>query len=110
MGNRSILDSGCSGHMSGNREHIKDFEVFKGGSVTFGGSKGYITGKGRIVVGNLEFDNVSFVKELGQFNLFSISQICDKQLKVLFTETECFMLTSDFKMPDESQILLNVPR
>ncbi|GJR02538.1 putative reverse transcriptase domain-containing protein [Tanacetum coccineum] len=43
------------------------------------GSKGYITGKGRIRVGNLDFDNVSFVKELGHFNLFSISQICDKQ-------------------------------
>ncbi|GJR21449.1 ribonuclease H-like domain-containing protein [Tanacetum coccineum] len=45
------------------------------------GSKGYITGKGRIRVGNLEFDSVSFVKELGHFNLFSISQICDKQHK-----------------------------
>ncbi|GJS65053.1 putative ribonuclease H-like domain-containing protein [Tanacetum coccineum] len=36
----------------------------------------------RIRVGNLEFDSVSFVKELGHFNLFSISQICDKQHKV----------------------------
>ena len=64
--------------MTGNKNHLKDFLEFQGGSVTFGGSKGQITGKGRIVVGNLEFDNVSFVKELGQFNLFSISQICDK--------------------------------
>ncbi|GJS29901.1 ribonuclease H-like domain-containing protein [Tanacetum coccineum] len=29
----------------------------RGGSVTFGGSKGYITGKGRIRVGNLDFDS-----------------------------------------------------
>ena len=29
---------------------------------------------------------------------------------MLFSETECFVLTSDFKMPDESQILLKVPR
>jgi hypothetical protein len=110
MGNKGIFDSGCSGHMSGNREYLEDFEEIKGGSITFGGSKGYITGKGRIVVGNFEFDNVSFVKELRQFNIFSISQIYDKQHKVLFTETECFMLTSDFKMPDENQILLKVPR
>ncbi|GJT73785.1 putative ribonuclease H-like domain-containing protein [Tanacetum coccineum] len=69
---------------------------FNGGSVTFGGSKGYISGKGRIRVGH--------------FNLFSISQICDKQHKVLFTETECLVVSSDFKMPDENQILLKVPR
>ncbi|GJS64240.1 ribonuclease H-like domain-containing protein [Tanacetum coccineum] len=81
-----------------------------GGSVTFGGSKGYITGKGRIRVGNLDFDSVSFVKELGHFNLFSISQICDKQHKVLFTKTECLVVSPDFKMPDENQILLKVPR
>ena len=65
MKDRGPFNSGCSGHMSGNKDHLKDFQEFKGGSVTFGGSKGKITGKGRIVVGNLVFDNVSFVKELG---------------------------------------------
>ncbi|GJX11513.1 hypothetical protein Tco_0201372 [Tanacetum coccineum] len=93
----------------GNKDQLEDFEEFNGGSVTFGGSKGYISGKGRIRVGNLDFDSVSFVKELGHFNLFSISQICDKQHKVLFTETECLIVSSDFKMPDENQILLKVP-
>ncbi|GJT32073.1 ribonuclease H-like domain-containing protein [Tanacetum coccineum] len=107
---RGIFDSGCSGHMTGNKDHLDDFEECKGGSVTFGGSKGYITGKGRIRVGNLEFDSMSFVKELGHFNLFSISQICDKQHKVLFTETECLVVSPEFKMPDENQILLKVPR
>ncbi|GKF02159.1 putative ribonuclease H-like domain-containing protein, partial [Tanacetum coccineum] len=66
--------------------------------------------QGRIRVGNLDFDSVSFVKELGNFNLFSISQICNKQYKVLFTKTECLVVSSDFKMPDENQILLKVPR
>ncbi|GJU59895.1 putative ribonuclease H-like domain-containing protein [Tanacetum coccineum] len=110
MVDRGIFDSGCSGHMTGNKDQLEDFEEFNGGSVTFGGSKGYITGKGKIRVGNLDFDSVSFVKELGHFNLFSISQICDKQHKVLFTETECLVVSSDFKMPDENQILLKVPR
>ncbi|GJR59411.1 putative ribonuclease H-like domain-containing protein [Tanacetum coccineum] len=68
--------------MTGNKDQLEDFEEFNRGSVTFGGSKGYISGKGRIRVGNLDFDSVSFVKELGHFNLFSISQICDKQHKV----------------------------
>ncbi|GJR13211.1 ribonuclease H-like domain-containing protein [Tanacetum coccineum] len=104
---RLLFDSGCSGHMTGNKDQLEDFEEFNGGSVTFGGSKGYISGKGKIRVGNLDFDSVSFVKELGHFNLFSISQICDKQHKVLFTETEYLVVSSDFKMPDENQILLN---
>ncbi|GJU69639.1 putative ribonuclease H-like domain-containing protein [Tanacetum coccineum] len=52
----------------------------------------------------------SYRFELGHFNLFSISQICDKHHKVLFTETECLVVSPDFKMPDENQILLKVPR
>ncbi|GJU33430.1 synaptobrevin, longin-like domain protein [Tanacetum coccineum] len=110
MEDKGIFDCGCSGHMTGNKDQLDDFEECKGGSVTFGGSKGYITGTGRIKVGNLDFDSLSFVKELGHFNLFSISQICDKQHKVLFTETECLVVSPDFKMPDENQILLKVPR
>ncbi|GJQ94259.1 ribonuclease H-like domain-containing protein [Tanacetum coccineum] len=47
MVDRGIFDSGCSGHMTGNKDQLEDFEEFNGGSVTFGGSKGYITGKGR---------------------------------------------------------------
>ncbi|GJU22953.1 ribonuclease H-like domain-containing protein [Tanacetum coccineum] len=46
MVDRGIFDSGCSGHMTGNKDQLKDFEEFNGGSVTFGGSKGYITGNG----------------------------------------------------------------
>ncbi|GJZ44157.1 ribonuclease H-like domain-containing protein, partial [Tanacetum coccineum] len=84
MEHRGIFDSGCSGHMTGNRAHLEDYqELSKVGSVTFGGSKGSISGKGTIRLGNLVFDDVAFVKELGHFNLFSISQICDKKLNVL---------------------------
>ncbi|GJW33709.1 ribonuclease H-like domain-containing protein [Tanacetum coccineum] len=43
MEDKGIFDSGCSGHMTGNKDHLDDFEECKGGSVTFGGSKGYIT-------------------------------------------------------------------
>ncbi|GJW56079.1 ribonuclease H-like domain-containing protein [Tanacetum coccineum] len=69
MEDRGIFDSGCSTHMTGNKDHLDDFEECKGGFVTFGGNKGYITGKGRVRVGNLEFDSVSFVKELKQTKL-----------------------------------------
>ncbi|GJW72931.1 putative ribonuclease H-like domain-containing protein [Tanacetum coccineum] len=111
MEHRGIFDSGCSGHMTGNRAHLEDYqELSKVGSVTFGGSKGSISGKGTIRLGNLVFDDVAFVKMTWSFNLFSISQICDKKLNVLFTEKECFVVSSDFKMPDENQVLLKVPR
>ncbi|GKF03297.1 hypothetical protein Tco_0030220, partial [Tanacetum coccineum] len=62
MEHRGIFDSGCSGHMTGNRAHLEDYqELSKVGSVTFGGSKGSISGK------------------------------------------ECFVVSSDFKMPDANQ-------
>ncbi|GJY25213.1 putative ribonuclease H-like domain-containing protein [Tanacetum coccineum] len=44
MEDRGIFDSGCSVHMTGNKDHLDDFKECKRGSVTFGGSKGYITG------------------------------------------------------------------
>ncbi|GJR82633.1 putative ribonuclease H-like domain-containing protein [Tanacetum coccineum] len=108
--NKGIIDSGCSRHMTGNKAYLADFQDINGGPVAFGGSKGYITGKGKIKTGKLDFEDVSFVKELQPFNLFSVSQMCDKKNKVLFTDTECLVLSPDFKLPDENQILLKVPR
>ncbi|GJR05451.1 hypothetical protein Tco_0528435 [Tanacetum coccineum] len=57
MEDRGIFDSGCLGHMTGNRDYLDDCEECKGGSITFGGSKGYITGKGIIRVGTSEVTN-----------------------------------------------------
>nr|GEU64876.1 putative ribonuclease H-like domain-containing protein [Tanacetum cinerariifolium] len=45
-----------------------------------------------------------------KFNLFSVSQMCDKKNNVLFTNTECIVLSPEFKLPDENQVLLRVPR
>nr|GEZ29327.1 hypothetical protein [Tanacetum cinerariifolium] len=45
-----------------------------------------------------------------KFNLFIVLQMCDKKNNVLFTDTECLVLSSDFKLPDERQMLLRVPR
>ncbi|GKA14317.1 ribonuclease H-like domain-containing protein [Tanacetum coccineum] len=108
--NKGIVDSGCSRHMTGNKAYLAEYQDFNGGPVAFGGSKGYITGKGKIKTGKLDFEDVCFVKELQHFNLFSVSQMCDKKNKVLFTDTECLVLSPDFKLPDENQVLLRVPR
>ncbi|GJR74894.1 ribonuclease H-like domain-containing protein, partial [Tanacetum coccineum] len=62
-----------------NTYHIKDYEEIDGGFVAF--------------------------REL-KFNLFSVSQMCDKKNSVLFTDTECVVLSPDFKLTDENHVLL----
>nr|GEZ73188.1 ribonuclease H-like domain-containing protein [Tanacetum cinerariifolium] len=80
---KGVIDSGCSRHMTGNMSYLYDFEELNGGYVVFGELK---------------------------FNLFSVSQMYDKKNSVLFTDTECLVLSSDFKLLDASQVLLRVPR
>nr|GEU85856.1 putative reverse transcriptase domain-containing protein [Tanacetum cinerariifolium] len=106
-----VIDSGCSRHMTRNMSSLSDFEEFNGGYVAFGGNLkgGKIFRKGKIKIGKLDFDDVCFVKEL-KLNLFSVSQMCDKKNNVLFTDTECLVLSLEFKLPDENQVLLRVPR
>nr|GEV85742.1 ribonuclease H-like domain-containing protein [Tanacetum cinerariifolium] len=84
---KGVIDSGCSRHMTGNISFLSDFEEFNGGYVAFGGNPkgGKISGK-------------------------SVSQICDKKNSVLFTDTECVVLSYDYKLPDENHVLLRVPR
>ncbi|GJU79286.1 putative ribonuclease H-like domain-containing protein [Tanacetum coccineum] len=108
---QGVIDSGCSRHMTGNMSYLTDFEEIDGGYVAFGGNPkgGKITGRGTIKTGNLDFENVYFVKEL-KFNLFSVSQMCDKKNSVLFNDTECIVLSPNFKLTDESHVLLKVPR
>ncbi|GKB65998.1 putative ribonuclease H-like domain-containing protein [Tanacetum coccineum] len=36
-------------------------------------------------------------------------RMCDKKNSILFTDTGCFVLSPDFKLSDESQVLLKVP-
>nr|GEU38370.1 hypothetical protein [Tanacetum cinerariifolium] len=107
---QGYFNSGCFRHMTGNISYLTDFNEHDGGYVAFGGgAKGSkTTGKGTIRTGKLDFEDVYFVKEL-QFNLFSVSQMCDKKNSVLFTDTECFVLSLNFKLANESQVLLKVP-
>nr|GEY48341.1 ribonuclease H-like domain-containing protein [Tanacetum cinerariifolium] len=108
---KGVIDNGCSSYMTRNISFILDFEEINGGYVAFGGNPkdGKISGKGKIKTGKLDFDDVYFVKEL-KFNLFSVSQMCDKKNNVLFTYTKCVVLSSDYKLPDKNHVLLRVPR
>ncbi|GKA54697.1 ribonuclease H-like domain-containing protein [Tanacetum coccineum] len=85
---QGYVDSGCSRHMTRNMSYLLDFKEFDRGYVTFrgGAKRGKITSKG------------------------TLKLMCDKKNYVPFTNTGCFVLSSDFKLADESQVLLKVPR
>ncbi|GKD28861.1 hypothetical protein Tco_1239639, partial [Tanacetum coccineum] len=108
---QGIFDSGCSRHMTGNKFYLSDYQDIDGGFVAFRGSAkgGKITGKDKIRTRKLDFKDVYFVKEL-KFNIFFVSQMCDKKNSVIFTETECLLLSPNFKLLDEIQVLLKIPR
>nr|GEW01096.1 ribonuclease H-like domain-containing protein [Tanacetum cinerariifolium] len=107
---KGVIDSGCSRHMTGNMSYRSNFEELNDGYVAFCGNPkgGKIYGKGKIRTCKLDFDDIYFVKEL-KFNLFSVSQMCDRKNSVLFTDTECLVLSPEFKLPNENQVLLRVP-
>nr|GFA81747.1 hypothetical protein [Tanacetum cinerariifolium] len=57
---KEVIDNGCSRHMTWNISYLSDFEEIDGGYVAFGGNPkgGKITGKGKIRIGKLDFDDV----------------------------------------------------
>ncbi|GJV24456.1 ribonuclease H-like domain-containing protein [Tanacetum coccineum] len=82
---KGVIDSGCSRHMTRNKSYLSDYEE---------------------IDCKLDFEDVYFVKEL-KFNLFSVSQMCDKKNSVLFTDTEYVVLSPDFKLLDENHATLD---
>ena len=78
--------------MTGYQELLSSIQFKNGGTVTFGdNNKGQVVGIG--TVGNVSkplIDNVLLVKGL-KYNLLSISQLCDKNYKIVF-EKDCCMI------------------
>nr|GFB85102.1 hypothetical protein [Tanacetum cinerariifolium] len=70
---KGVIDSGFLRHMTGNISFLLEFKEFNGGYVAFRGNPkgGKISGKCKIKIGKLDFDDVYFVKEL-KFNLFGV--------------------------------------
>nr|GEX88957.1 hypothetical protein [Tanacetum cinerariifolium] len=80
---KGVIHIGCSRHMTSNISYLSDIEEIIKGYVAFGGNpKG---GKTQ-------------------------TKMCDKNNDVLFTDIECVVLSSDFKLSDENHVLLRVPR
>nr|GFA23363.1 hypothetical protein [Tanacetum cinerariifolium] len=83
-----VIDSGCLRYMTGNISFILDLK--------------------KSMEDMLHLEGILNVELM--FNLFSVSQICDKKNNDLFTDTECVVLSSDYKLPYENHVLLRVPR
>ena len=86
-----ILESGCSRHMTGEKSLLMNVVEKAGPIVTFGDdSKGFTTGYGNLVFGNVTIKNISLVEGL-KHNLLSISQFCDKGYIVQFKKEMCLI-------------------
>ena len=99
MHNRWYLDSGCSRHMTGYKSKFCLLTESDGGKVAFGEhSKGKIIGSEKEGK-NLSscIDNIMLVEGLA-YNLLSISQLCDKEHKVLFDTEACTIFQPNSKI------------
>ena len=62
MKNILVLDSGCSGHMTGNSSLLSGFEEKAGPAVSYGdGNTGKTLGYGKIEIGNVIIENVALL-------------------------------------------------
>ncbi|GJX84454.1 putative reverse transcriptase domain-containing protein [Tanacetum coccineum] len=84
--NKGVFDSECSRHMTGNKSFLTDYQELDRGFVP-------------LVEMNTKFNSV-----------LVLIIVCDKKNSVFFTKTECLVLSPDFKLLDESQVLLRVPK
>ncbi|GKD45319.1 hypothetical protein Tco_1269964, partial [Tanacetum coccineum] len=86
-----IVDSGCSKHMTGNLQLLKNFVEKFMGTVCFGNDHfTVITGYGYYVQGNLTICYVYYVEGHGH-NLFLVGQFCDGDLEVAFRSNTCYV-------------------
>ena len=86
------LDSRCSRHMTGNKEHFNKLDAKDGEHITFGdNAKGKIIGIREI--GNPQFLSIHHVLFIDghKHNLLSISELCDMGNKVTFYPKNCFI-------------------
>nr|GEV08386.1 retrovirus-related Pol polyprotein from transposon TNT 1-94 [Tanacetum cinerariifolium] len=87
--NRSIwyLDSGCSRHMTEVKQYLDIYSKESRPKVVFGdNSLGDTEGYGSVNCNGITFTSVAYVNGL-KHNLISISQMCDANFKVLFTDS-----------------------
>jgi hypothetical protein len=94
-----LMDSGCSWHMTGNKKWFSNLTPLSHKEyVTFGDDKkGKVLSTGVIKVNDcFTLNDVALVDRL-RYNLFSISQLVDADLSVLFHKSDSHVLESSGK-------------
>jgi hypothetical protein len=93
------MDSGCSRQMTGNKKWFSNLTPLPHKEyVTFGNDKeGELLGTGVIKVNDYFTLNVVALVDRLRYNLFSVSQLCDTDLSVLFCKTNSYVLDSSGK-------------
>ena len=87
------IDSGCSKHMTGDKEKLESYSALeKGKKVSFGNdTPATIKGKGIAQLKEkVKAGNVLYVDGL-KHNLLSVSQMCDQRTEVIFRSNGCLL-------------------
>ena len=95
--NQWYIDSGCSKHMTGDKEKLHSYNALeKEKSVSFGNNTlTVIKGKGSVFLKEkFKAGNVMYVDGL-KHNLLSVSQMCDQGNEVVFRSNGCVVLELD---------------
>jgi len=92
--------------MTGLKDLLTNFRIINGGYVAFAGDKkgGKMIGQGEVSNGSLTLEKVNYVPDL-----LSVSQICVKNIPVLFMSNECLFLKPNFSVP-EDLMMMRAPR
>ncbi|KAL4570004.1 hypothetical protein LXL04_025653 [Taraxacum kok-saghyz] len=91
-----LLDSGCSLHMTGRLDYLRDFKpIQQGGHVTFGNDEnGIIKGYGILTNGEFTIRRVAYVHGL-KHNLISVKQLCNVGHRVEFDRGYSYIWNED---------------
>eukprot|EP00253_Pinus_taeda_P003737 PITA_03737 len=91
--NQWYIDSGCSKHMTGNKEKLQSYTTLENEKkVSFGNdTPAFIKGKGSVQLKEkVKARNVMYVDGL-KHNLLSFSQMCDQGTEVIFRSNGCIV-------------------
>ncbi|GJX43254.1 ribonuclease H-like domain-containing protein [Tanacetum coccineum] len=89
VGNKGIVDSGCSKHMTGNKAYLAEYQDFNGVPVAFRGSKGYITGKGKFNGKSDEGFLVGYSLQSKAFRVYNLeTKRVEENLHITFLENK----------------------
>jgi hypothetical protein len=96
LGNKCLMDSGCSRHMTGNKKWFSSLTPLSHKEYVTSGDdkKGKVLGTGIIKVNDyFTLNDVTLVDKLG-YNLLSVYQVVDADLDVLFCKYSSQVLDS----------------